>query len=311
MNPAVIRAMLMLRLRRVLSDRSNLVWLFVMPMVFSFLMGQLMGDWNSGGPPSKPRFMVYDLDGGPAADALLAPLTDNERFLLVRADTTVATVQARAAVEHSRITAALFLPSGFSEAVAAGQPLEIELFYDSDRLSSQTVRTLLDRSLLQINTVAMANGLVQPPATGAPAPGMAAAFDEARFRTLWDEPRVALVGTTLGRLQEEEGFALTKSAQHLGPAYTIFFMLMFLLLSAKELVTERHDRTLARLMVSRASSVDLVLGFFLGGMVLGLIQAAILLVLNSVAFGIDYVDRWLWLWWSFCLRGSRRLVRSC
>ena len=54
MNPTVIGAMVRLRLVRVLRDRMGLVWLLVMPMVFSFLMGELMGDMNSGGAPPPP-----------------------------------------------------------------------------------------------------------------------------------------------------------------------------------------------------------------------------------------------------------------
>ena len=77
----------------------------------------------------------------------------------------------------------------------------------------------------------------------------------------------------------------------MGPAYTIFFVMMFLMMSAKELVAEREDRTLSRLMVSRATSLDIVLGFFLGGMLIGLVQAAVLLGLNSLPiFGVDYGD---------------------
>ena len=55
MSGAVIRAMVTLRLRRVLRDPMSLVWFLVMPMVFSFLMGQLLGDWGGSGTPQRPR----------------------------------------------------------------------------------------------------------------------------------------------------------------------------------------------------------------------------------------------------------------
>ena len=61
MTPSVIAAMVSLRLRRILKDRTSVVWLIGMPMVFSFLMGQMLGDW-SGGPGKLPRFLVFDLD---------------------------------------------------------------------------------------------------------------------------------------------------------------------------------------------------------------------------------------------------------
>ncbi len=292
MNPSVIRAMILLRLRRVLRDRAGLVWLLVMPMVFSFIMGQLLGDWGDAqGQPRKPRFMVYAGAGTAEVDRLLAPLVDHEAFLLVRADTMITPEAARSAVEDGRITAALLVPAGFGAGPAGGSADTLSLWYDSDRLSSQTVRTALDRAVLRHNTEAAARALVAAPGPDGGVPADSArTFDRAVFLRHWDQPRVTLAAETLGRRAERETFALTRSAQHNGPSYTLFFVMMFLMMSAKDLVTERQDRTLARLMVSRATALDLVLGFFLGGLVLGLLQASILLVLNSLAFGIDYGD---------------------
>lgn len=285
MNPQVILALVRLRLIRIFREKVNLVWLFLMPMAFSFLMGQMMGDWGGSSGDNRPRFMVYDLDGGRATDSLLAPLVDNERFILVRADSTLAEEVVLEAVQKQRITAALFIPEGFSRGVARNEPVELRLLYDSDRLSSQTVRTLLDKAILKLNTLRATRELAEQTEALGTAP-----FQPDQFEVRWQNPRVTLQASTLGRLPDD-GLKLTSSAQHLGPAYTIFFVMMFLMMSAKEMVTERQDRTLARLMVSRASSLDLVLGFFLGGMVLGLVQSGVLLALNMLPpFRVDYGD---------------------
>lgn len=292
MNPNVIGAMVRLRLLQVLRDRMGLVWLLVMPMVFSFLMGELMGDMGSGGQGSAlPRFVVFDQDGGSAADNLLAPLRDNERFRMVRVDSVIAADQARELVADGKRTAILLIPAGYTADLAAGRSAELSLYYDSDRLSSQTVNTLLDRSVLRINTVAAARTLV---ASGLGPDGelrrdQARDFDQTTFDRLWENPHLTLAATTLGRVEDDD-WGLTQSHQHVGPAYVLFFVMMFLMMTAKDLVNARLNRTLARLVMSRASSLDLVLGFFLGGMAIGLVQAAILLLLNSLAFGIDYGD---------------------
>jgi len=290
-NPSVIRAMVLLRLRRVVRDRGGLVWLLVMPMVFSTVMGQLMGDWSDSGQGRRPAFLVADADGGEAADRLLAGPLDHDKFLVVRADTALTAAAAQDAVEASRVTAILRIPAGFSGRVAAGELDTLSLWYDSERASSQTVRTLLDDAVLKLNAAAAARSLVTAPGPDGRVPAdSAAVFDAAVFARCWDKPRLTLTATTLGRQAEDGGLALTRATQHSGPAYTLFFVMMFLMMSAKDLVAERHERTLARLVVSRATALDLVLGFFLGGLVLGLIQAGILLGLNGLAFGIDYGD---------------------
>jgi ABC-2 type transport system permease protein len=286
MNPVLIANLVRLRLTRVFRERSNLIWLFLMPMLFSFLMGQMMGDWGgSSGADDRPRFMVYDLDGGRAADALLAPLLDNARFLLVRADSTIAEEPVRRAIDKQRITGALYIPEDFTQRVARADSVRLRLLYDSNRLSSQTARTLIDQTIVKLNTQRATLHLSRTATDLAPQP-----FEADRFEEAWQQPRITLEARTLGRIPDT-GLKLDRSALHLGPAYTIFFVMMFLMLSAKDLVTERQDRTLARLMVSKASSLDLVLGFFIGGMVLGLLQAGTLLALNMLPpFRVDYGD---------------------
>lgn len=285
MNFAVIRALVVLRLLRILKDRTGVIWLIGMPMVFSFLMGQLLGDWSRQ-PGDLPRFMVYDADGGAATDSLLASLDGGDKFRVVRSDTSISEAAALESVERSRITAALFVPAGFSDPRHPAGADTLRLFYDSDRLSSQTARTELERAVMKGNTVRAAESLVWRDAAARPV-DRASGFDQKEFESRWDEPRVSVTATVLGRAESQE-LSLTQASQHVGPSYTIFFVLMFLMMSAKDLVAERRDRTLARLVVSRASAVDLVLGFFFGGLVVGLLQGSILLALNSLAFGIDY-----------------------
>ena len=48
LNPALVWVIMRLRLKRVAADRTNLLWLIAMPLIFSFIMGQLMGNWSSG-----------------------------------------------------------------------------------------------------------------------------------------------------------------------------------------------------------------------------------------------------------------------
>ncbi|MCP4573160.1 MAG: ABC transporter permease [bacterium] len=290
MNGSVILAMVALRLRRIFRDRSALIWFFVMPMVFSFLMGQLLGDWGGSGQPSRPRFLVYADEPGPELERFLAPLRDHERFVVEVRDTTVSAAALAEAVEDSRITAGLLVPSGFEAAAAGDDTASLRLYFDSDRLSSQTIRTLLEEALLRANTAAAARSLVADPAGGEPGRGAAQGFDQVVFDRLWEEPRVRLAVETLGRKQEEPEFALTNSYQHVGPSYTLFFVMMGVLALAQDLVAERRQRTLARLVTSRAGPADLVLGFLAGGFVMGLVQSVILLVLNSLLFRIDYGD---------------------
>lgn len=288
MNRQVIGAMVRLRLLRVVRDRGGLVWLLVMPMVFSYLMGMLMGDWSGSSQPTRRKLLVSDLDGGAAVPLLLGPLRAHDDYEVAVVDTAVTDARARELVDARRATAVLQVPAGFSAALAGGPRVDLRLTIDADRLGGQAARTLVERELMRLATAGAAMSLVAPAGSPVPRDG-AESFDEGAFVDAWESPRVRLRATTLGRLETED-WGLTRSHQHVGPSYVLFFVLMFMMVSAKDLVQERRDRTLARLVTSRASAFDLVAGYFLGGMAVGLLQAAILLVLNALAFGLDYGD---------------------
>lgn len=288
MNPQVVGAMVRLRLLRVLRDRGGLVWLLLMPMVFSYLMGALMGDWSGAGPQRRHKVLVFDQDRSAAVERLLAPLAADERFAVVRVDSAVTDARARALVDDGAASAVLQVPPGLAAAFDGGRPVDLRLSVDGNRLSSQNARTVIERSLLRLNTERTARELVVAPGAAVPR-DRAAAFDTMAFAEAWDHPRVRLEASVLGRLETDD-WGLTRSRQHVSPAYVLFFMLLFMMVSAKDLVQERQDHTLARLVISRASSLDLVAGYFLGGLVIGLVQGAILLTLNAVAFGLDYGD---------------------
>jgi ABC-2 type transport system permease protein len=281
-NWDLVLVIVKLRLRRTAADRGNFVWLFLMPLVFAFFMGLLMGDWNPG-PSQRPAFLVSDADRTDAARRLLAPLEDHPSFVLVRADTVVSVAQARRLVESGAHPAVLLIAPGFGDSLAAGLMPHPRLFHNSERSSAQKVRQALAGAVAAMGARAAARSLVGPGS------GQAARFDESRFDALLAVPRVRLEATVLGRSRGED-LALTDPRQHSGPSYTLMFTLMFLLMSAKDLVAERRQRTLDRLRLGRAAVGDLMAGFFLGNLVIGAAQLGILLLLNSVLFGIDYGD---------------------
>lgn len=287
MNASVVKAIVWMRLQRVAADRSHLIWLFVMPLVFGFFMGTLMGDWSPG-PGERPALLVSDADRSNVSTAIVDAMADDPAFVIARADTVVALAQARALVEHGTHPAVLLIAPGLADSLAAGLVPHPVLLHDSERNSAQQVRKSLAKAVAAAASRAAARSLVAADPAH-PADDEAVRFDEAHFDTLIAHPRIRLEATSLGR-SREENLALTDARQHSGPAYTLMFTLMFLVMSAKDLVDERRLRTLDRLRVSHATVGELTAGFFLGNFVVGAGQFGLLLLLNNLLFGIDYGD---------------------
>ncbi|MBD3221165.1 hypothetical protein GF314_07955 [bacterium] len=288
MNPRFIGAIVAMRLRRIAADRGNVIWLLVMPLVFTFMMGELMGDWSASG--AKPTLVVYGMRGAdPAFSAMVDRLGTSDDFRVVARDTTAAPARARRLLEGKYVSGALIIAEDYADSVAAGQRPRVQFFYDSDRRSSQGVRRAVDRELARLATRTAAERLVDPAAADSD-PALASAFDDSAYARLYEEPRVRLETEVRGRSRGADLLVLDDAREHSAPSYTLMFILMFMLMSAKDLVLERQNRTLDRLRIAHPSTGDLVLGFFLSGFVLGLVQGGLLLLINSLWTGIDYGD---------------------
>lgn len=275
----ILGALVRLYVLKIFADRTNLFWMFLMPMIFTVLMGMMFGGFDSGGGDRQLPAVV--VSGGEEAEELAARLEGSEFFRVVLSDTLMSEAQARTLVQDRRRSAVIVVDPAYAESLAAGEPAGLALFYDSDRASAQAARTALEREVMR---------LVSREA-GRRAGG--AGFSDARFDSLWAEPRFRLEAETLGRLEEEPASALAglgSGFQHTGPAYTLMFVMMMMLMSLRDVVLERMNGTLKRLRLAAASPGVLAVGLFLGPLATGLIQFSVLLGLNALLPGMDYGD---------------------
>jgi len=270
----VLRALVDVHIRKVLADKGNLFWLFGMPMMFSILMGMMFGGFV-GGSGNLPEVRIYDADRSAASGDLVAGLAGSDYYTTVVADTIGSVDLARELVNDGRRTATLYIPPGLADSLAIGGTAYLSFFHDADRLSAQSARTDLEMVVFRLEAERAGRRA---------APGD---FNTARFDSLWNTPRLTLESTFLGRREQAE-LKLTEGGQHTGPAYTLMFVMMFMLMSVRDVVVERRNGTLTRLRLGAASPSLLAVGMLAGPWVVGLLQMTILLLLNALVMGIDY-----------------------
>ncbi len=275
MNARVLLALIDVHVRKVFADRGNLFWLFGMPMMFSVLMGMMFGTFTGGGGP--PEVRIYDADRSELSRDLIARLDGGDAYVVAVADTVGSEDLARTLVDDGRRTATLHVPAGFADSLATGGHARLAFFHDADRFSAQSARTDLEEQIFRLEAERAGRRVA------------ADGFDPARFDSLWSEPRLTLASEFLGRREQAE-LRLSKGSQHTGPAYTLMFVMMFMLMSVRDVVTERRNGTLTRLRLGAASPALLAVGMLVGPWVMGLLQMIVLLVLNALVMGIDYGD---------------------
>jgi len=247
-------------LKFMLRDRETILWLFIMPVLFMFLIGKMMG-----GPATGPaQLAVWDRDGGPVASALVSNLAALDyRIVPVQADSTLR--------EYSR---QLEIPVGFTRSVVNGAAQKVVFRQKSSGSSSGNfdelkVRRAVFRTIGDLVTVAARGDSV----------------GEASLTAVRSQlPAIALESQTLGiRHEIPTGF------QQSVPGIMVMFTLLVLLTTGGVLlVVEREEGLLRRLAFAPVSRGEIVSAKILARFFLGLIQAGVAMLIGTFVLRINW-----------------------
>lgn len=254
-----------------LRQRETLVWLFVMPIVFSYFIGTVTG----GGPdPSGSRARPHQLalrapaDGGFLVDDLVRRL-EAQNFAVTRPASDEA---------FERATRRLTVPAPsngktFTGAVLAGERQTLIYRSRSEGPSANFDRIRLARA---------AYGLVADIAIAAEE---TTTMDAAALRRVSERPRlVTLEVSTAGRrVRVPSGYEQTVPG-----TLVMFTMLILLTNGAILLVIERERGLLRRLAATPISRSAVVSGKWLARMALGFVQIAFAMLAGTVLFDMAW-----------------------
>jgi ABC-2 type transport system permease protein len=256
-------------LRQRLRDRSALLLGVVVPFSLAAVFGLTLGD--AGGGSLTFDVAVVDRDRGPAARAfareVLAPL-ERSNLLELRREESVAA--GRRLADGGEVAAAIVLPAGLSEDVAAGRAARIDVIGDPQ----SPIGVLVARSLAQgyadrvdAVRVAAATAGVTPDVAG---------------RAL-ATPALAVADRTA---ESRELDATTFYAAGMA----VFFLFFAVQLGITSLLDERRDGTLARLLAAPVSASSVLVGKLLTSMAVGVLSMTVLAVATRLLLGARWGD---------------------
>lgn len=247
-----------------LRARETLLWTFVMPIVFFYFIGTITAGFGGGGGSSQDAIAVLvPADAGLLADDLIARLERSE----------LQVVRVNSEEELAQHTRSLALPPGFTESVNRNEPVKLcfsrqgegmSASFDEFRLWRATMSQLADVIVLKMRKQELSPETLQ---------------------ALAQQPRgisveVQAAGT---RQRIPTGF------EQAIPGTMVMFTLLVLFTSGGvALVIERNHGLLRRLASTPMSRGAIVLGKWMGRMILGLIQIAFAMATGSLLFGMDW-----------------------
>lgn len=264
-------------LRRMIRDRSNLFFVFILPLLLVLLIGMQFGG------SFEPRLALYVEEGaGALADDLVADVEATEVFQIDRVDDADEVVGR---VGRAEAAAGLTIPAGYDDALRTGGAVEVGLVVSpatADQGVATTLRSVVDRQ----------SALVRAARTVADESD--AGFDDALDRVrvaAGSAPGVTVETSRIGDSQfaDFEGlgqFDLGASSQ------LLLFVFLTSLAGSATLIQARQWGVTSRMLSTPTTARQIVLGEALGRFAVAVVQAAYIVVGTRIIFGVAWGDPW-------------------
>jgi ABC-2 type transport system permease protein len=240
-------------LRRFLRDRGNLFFVFVLPLLLVVLIGQ-----QFGGTARATVLVVAPAGSGTTAGALADRVAAQGTIDVELVDDAAA---ARDAVATGGADAAMVLPPGVDERVAAGEPATVGFASRAD--GSGTALQAVAARAVASTSVELESPVTLPPV----------------------EVDVAVVDSGIaGEFAGLGQFDLGASSQ------LVLFVFVTSLAGSASLIQLRQWGVATRIRSTPTTGTQLLLGLALGRVTIALVQAAYIVVGTLVLFDVDYGD---------------------
>jgi len=242
---------------------ETLLWLFVMPIVFFYFIGTAMGGFSKLTGGKTQLAVQVPADAGFLADEVIRRLEQND-FEITRPATDAAFREA---------SPRLAFPAKFTDDVLVGTQAELELTHEESGLTSDYDELRAGRASFTVLADLIA----------AEQDGRAATRES--LAVLDELPRGLTLKATPAGERLETPMGLDQSI----PGMMVMFTLIVLLTSgASTLVQERAEGLLKRLASTPISRGELVMGKWMGRMILGAVQIAFAMLAGTLIFGFDW-----------------------
>jgi ABC-2 type transport system permease protein len=274
-----------LDIRRLLRERANLFFLFVLPMLIILLLGAAFGS-------SAARVGVH-VGRGPLARQLVATL-DSEQNLKLRRYEHISEVER--GVEQGEIEAGLLIPSSYDASLRAGASSTLDYLGRPDTLAAQlapTIQAAVARQSELIRAARLLQSRGGPP------------FDQSLHRAEQVAARVSPISV---RLSDPSGNAYPQAKGQFDTSAStqLLLFIFFTSLTGAGALIETRRLGVARRMLSTPTALRTVLlGAGLGRLAIAVLQALIVM-LGALALGVNWGNPLAAavLVLAFCLVGS-------
>ncbi|MDD5191203.1 MAG: ABC transporter permease, partial [Dehalococcoidales bacterium] len=276
------------------ADRMALIFALLFPMVFVVLFNFVMTGVNSSDERLVLRLATRESPGS-LSYQVIAALETKDKAALKPGEPDIVWLtdyqQAKRDVGNQKISGFIAFPENFTEAVMMGYGTELEVNINpSNTQSAAALKALAQSISAEIGAKQVVNnaviGLAVENSLASPA---AAANLSATIQSVLagqtggptPTPLITVATNTVGDIVAEN------PANFVIPGYLVMFVFFTAAFSAVQIVKERQNHTMERILTGSATRNEILGGVFAGTVVKGLIQITIFWAVGIFIYKMD------------------------
>ncbi len=268
------------------SDRSTLLFFFILPLIFTAILGVSFGD--NGDPDADYRWIVpvVDLDQTHLSAEMIAEL---ENSAIIRPEEH-SREEAETMLKDGDVAVILIIHNGFEGKVLSGTPVQLELVKSPNDPNVLAIEQAIYTATGKVGNVVMAA------VTAVEAAERIQPFEDEAARQAYfnDSLEIAqeMMATPIARseiTQAPEAQRSSFTAFELSSAGQLVTWTLITLLGASEVfVNERIGGTLRRLLSTPSTKATILSGKISGRYSMGLLQMAVLIIAGALVFKVNW-----------------------
>jgi len=269
---------------QIVRDWKSFLFLLIMPIAFTLLFGFAFSGNSAKEQDSRLAVGIVNHDNQSLLAKELEKSLSTSKVIKLQPGEEEALIDQ---VTKKDLTAALIIPAGYGDSLKTDNPKQLVVWVDnasSDGLSSQTEISV--QATRMFSAVQTAKVL---------APEGGTVFDQILTNALqdWQNPPVMLgqAEASVKAVDSQTTVTAENKFTHSSPGMILQFAIAGLLTCAQVIVSERKNYCLQRLMTTRASRVQILLGHYLSVVLMILAQFTLLIVFGSLVLKLNYFSQ--------------------
>ncbi len=283
-------------IRQVLRDRNALLFLLVMPIVFTYFFGFA---FNNQSKETDPRLVIGVVNRDPdglLGKALVDQLNASETVRAEMID------EANAPKIDSRIVkgelaAGVIIPQDFSAATLNGSSPKLEVINNEETGDGQTARRALQTDITRVmgmaETARISLKAYEAKAGPLDAAARTAYLQDAVTRAAqsWQEAPLSIKAylSSAAVASAKQDPTAANPYNQFSPGMIVQFTIFGLTSAAMVMVAERKNRAMARLLTTPMTKTELIGGHILGMFIVFFAQQVLLVVFGQFVLKVDYL----------------------